>query len=132
MENQNIKELLEEAKTIAVFGLSSNTSKPSYKVSSYMQSKGYKIYPINPNEKEVLGEKSYSNLKELPEKPDIVDVFRRSETVLEIVDECIELDIKSIWFQLGVINEEAIEKAKKNGINVIVNKCIFVEHSKYF
>ncbi|MFN8674289.1 MAG: CoA-binding protein [Candidatus Sericytochromatia bacterium] len=132
MANNNIKEILKDSKTIAVVGLSSNPSRPSYDVSAYMQDNGYKIYPINPNENEVLGEKAYTTLKELPIKPDIVNVFRRSETVMPIVDECIELGIKNIWFQLGVVNYEAIEKAEKNNINVVYDKCILVEHSRNF
>ncbi|MFN4151592.1 MAG: CoA-binding protein [Candidatus Sericytochromatia bacterium] len=126
--NKNIKQTLEEIKTIAVVGLSSKPERASNGVSKYMMNNGYKIYPVNPVEKEILGEISYPDLKSLPIKPDLVNVFRSPETVMPIVDEAIELGIKKIWFQLGVVNEEAIKKALDAGIEVVVDKCIKVEH----
>lgn len=124
----NIKKTLEEIKTIAVVGLSSKPERASNDVSKYMMNNGYKIYPVNPIEKEILGEISYPDLKSLPIKPDLVNVFRNPETVMPIVDEAIEIGIKKIWFQLGVINKEAIKKALDAGIEVVVDKCIKVEH----
>jgi predicted CoA-binding protein len=130
VDDQQIREILKNAKTIAVVGLSSNPERPSHGVTRYMQGHGYKIYPVNPGETEVLGEKASPDLTGLPVIPDIVNVFRRSETVLPIVDECIAKGVKCIWFQLGVINYEAIEKASKNNIKTIVDKCILIEHRR--
>lgn len=124
--------LLKNAKTIAVVGLSANPTRISFSVTKYMQDQGYKIYPVNPFETEILGEKAYPDLKSLPIKPDIVNVFRRSELVMPIVDECIELNLNSVWFQLGVINEGAIKKAEEHNIKVVADKCILVEHNKIF
>ena len=97
--------LLRSAKTIAVVGLSSRRSRPSYGVSEYMQSKGYRIIPVNPNETEVLGEKAWSSLDEVPEQVDIVDVFRRSECVPDIVDAAIRIGARGVWLQEGVVHE---------------------------
>lgn len=126
--NKNIKQILEEVKTIAVVGLSSKPHRASNGVSRYMMDEGYTIIPVNPVEDQIFGLKSYSDLKSLPETPDLVNVFRSPETVMPIVDECIELGVKRIWFQLGVVNEEAIKKALDAGIEVVADKCIKVEH----
>ena len=131
MSNKEL-EVLKNSKTIAVVGLSSRPERASNGVSKYMKSRGYKIYPVNPMEEEILGEKSYPDIKSLPIVPDIVNVFRSPETVMPIVDECIEKGVKTIWFQLGVVNHPAIEKAAKNGITVIYDKCIKIEHSLLF
>jgi predicted CoA-binding protein len=130
MDDNKLREILKNAKTIAVVGLSSKPERPSYGVTRYMQSRGYKIYPVNPTETEVLGEKSYPDLSSLPVVPDIVDVFRRSEFVMPVVDECIAKGVKCIWFQLGVLNKEAIAKAEQNKITTVVDKCILVEHRR--
>jgi len=122
--------LLRSAKTIAVVGLSSRRSRPSYGVSEYMQSKGYRIIPVNPNETEVLGEKAYSSLEEVPEPVDIVDVFRRSECVPEIVDAAIRIGAKGVWLQEGVIHEAAADKAREAGLDVVMDRCILKEHRK--
>jgi len=127
-----IGELLERAKTIAVVGLSDNPMRPSHDVSAYMQSQGYRIIPVNPKIKSCLGEKSHASLLEVPEKIDIVDVFRRPEFVPQIVDQAIELKIPAIWMQLGVVNEAAAEKARKAGIFVVMDQCILVEHRVRF
>ncbi len=123
-----IPELLQEAKTIAVVGLSSKPDRSSYGVSAYMQQRGYKIIPVTPAETEVLGEKAYARLEDVPDKIDIVNVFRRSEYVPDIVDSAIAIGAKAIWTQLGVVHEEAAEKAEKAGLTVIMDRCIAVEH----
>ncbi len=116
-----VDEQLRNSKTIAVVGLSNNPERDSYRVSSYMQSQGYRIIPVNPVIEEALGEKSYPDLKSVPEPIDMVDVFRRSELVPPVVDEAIEVGVKYIWMQDGVVNEEAAAKAEAAGIPVIMN-----------
>ena len=127
-----IGELLKRTKTIAVVGLSDSPLRPSYGVSAYMQSHGYKIIPVNPSIKGALGEKAVASLAEIEEKIDMVDVFRRSEYVPELVDEAIRLKVPAIWLQEDVIHEEAAEKARKAGIFVVMDKCILKEHRRRF
>jgi predicted CoA-binding protein len=122
--------LLRNAKTIAVVGLSNRRSRPSYGVSEYMQSKGYRIIPVNPNETEILGEKSWASLEEIPERVDIVDIFRRPECVPEIVDAAIRIGAKGIWMQEGVVHDEAAGKARAAGLEVVMDRCILKEHRK--
>lgn len=123
-----IGDLLKRSKTIAVVGLSSNPMRPSFGVSKYMQGKGYRIIPVNPNESAVLGEKAYPSLSEVREKIDIVDVFRRSEFVPEIVDEAIRLKVPCLWLQEGVVHEAAAKKAQEAGMTVVMDHCILKEH----
>jgi uncharacterized protein len=123
-----ISELLANVKTIAVVGLSSDPMRPSFGVSQYMQRKGYRIIPVNPNEKTVLGEKAYGTLAEVPEKIDVVDVFRRPEFVPEVVDEAIRLKVPFLWLQEGVIHPSAANKAREAGITVVMDRCILKEH----
>ena len=125
-----ILELLKNYKTIAVVGLSSNPMRPSYDVTEYMQAAGYRIIPVNPNERKVLGEKSYARLEEVPEKIEIVNVFRRAEEVPAVVDSAIRVGAKVVWMQQGVENEEAAEKARAAGLVVIEDACILVEHRR--
>jgi len=125
-----ILELLKNYKTIAVVGLSSNPMRPSYDVTEYMQAAGYRIIPVNPNERKVLGEKSYARLEEVPEKIEIVNVFRRAEEVPAVVDSAIRVGAKVVWMQQGVENEEAAEKARAAGLMVIEDACILVEHRR--
>jgi len=125
-----ILELLKKCKTIAVVGLSSNPMRPSYGVTEYMQAAGYRIVPVNPNETEVLGEKSYARLEDVPEKIDIVNVFRRAEDVPPVVDSAIRVGAKVVWMQLGIENEEAAEKARAAGLVAIEDACILVEHRR--
>jgi predicted CoA-binding protein len=125
-----IGELLKQSKTIAVVGLSDSPLRPSYGVSAYMQSHGYHIIPVNPAIKGALGEKAVRTLADVQGKIDIVDVFRRSEFVPEIVDEAIRLKVPAIWLQEGVIHEAAAEKARKAGILVVMDKCILKEHRR--
>ncbi len=127
-----IGELLKRTKTIAVVGLSDSPLRPSYGVSAYMQSHGYRIIPVNPSIKGSLGEKAVASLAEIEEKIDMVDVFRRSEYVPDLVDEAIRLRVPAIWLQEDVIHEEAAEKARKAGIFVVMDKCILKEHRRRF
>ena len=122
-----VLELLQKYQTIAVVGLSSNPMRPSYAVTEYMQAAGYRIIPVNPNETEVLGEKSYARLEDVPEKIEIVNVFRRPEEVPPVVESAIRVGAKVIWMQLGIENEEAAEKARSVGLVVIEDACILVE-----
>lgn len=128
--DQQIKEVLQKARTIAVVGLSSNRLRASYGVSQYMQSAGYRIIPVNPNEKEVLGEKAYTRLEDVPEKIDIVDVFRRPEFVSPVVDAAIRVAARAIWMQEGVSDEAAAERARAAGLFVIMDSCILKEHRR--
>jgi predicted CoA-binding protein len=127
-----IRELLKRAKTIAVVGLSNSPLRPSHGVSAYMQTQGYRIIPVNPEIKGALGEKAYLSLRDVPEKIDIVNIFRRPEFVGEIVDQAIELKIPAIWMQEEVINEAAAEKARKAGMLVVMDRCILKEHKARF
>ena len=123
-----IADLLKSAKTIAVVGLSDSPLRPSHGVSAYMQTHGYRIIPVNPQVDEVLGERAYASLLDVPEKIDIVDIFRRPEFVGEIVDQAIRLRVSAIWMQEDVVNENAAEKARKAGIFVVMDHCILKEH----
>jgi len=132
VQTDPLTDLLKRAKTIAVVGLSDNPLRPSYGVSAYMQTQGYRIIPVNPQVNEVLGERAYASLLEVPEKIDIVNVFRRPEFVGEVVDQAIRLKVPVIWMQEEVINEEAAEKARKAGILVVMDRCILKEHRARF
>jgi uncharacterized protein len=127
-----ITELLRTARTIAVVGLSSKKTRPSHGVTDYMQHAGYRIIPVNPHEAEVLGEKAYPDLESVPEKIDIVDVFRRSEFVSDIVDAAIRIGARAIWLQEGVVDDVAAARARKAGLIVIMDRCILKEHRKRF
>ncbi|HEY2382613.1 MAG TPA: CoA-binding protein [Terriglobia bacterium] len=127
-----IQEILEAYKTIAVVGLSSQTWRPSYSVSRYMQSVGYRIIPVNPNEREVLGEKAYASLDEVPDPIEIVDIFRRPEFVPDIVEAAIRRKARVIWMQQGIIHEAAAERARSAGLEVVMDRCILVEHRSNF
>ena len=127
-----IAELLKRARTIAVVGLSANPLRPSYGVSAYMQSQGYRIIPVNPRVESCLGEKAYASLLEVPEKIDIVDIFRRPEFVEKVVDQAIQLKVPAIWMQEDVIHEAAAEKARQAGIFVVMDRCILKEHRARF
>jgi predicted CoA-binding protein len=127
-----ITELLKRAKTIAVVGLSNSPLRPSHGVSAYMQTQGYRIIPVNPEIKGSLGEKAYPSLSEVPEKIDIVNIFRRPEFVGEVIDQAIQLKIPAVWMQEEVINEAAAEKARKAGIFVVMDRCILKEHKARF
>jgi len=125
-------EILKTSRTIAVVGLSSRKHRPSYGVAQYLQSAGYRIIPVNPGETEILGEKCYARLEDIPEHVDIVDVFRRSEFVPEIVESAIRIGARGVWMQEGVIHPQAAERARRAGLFVIMNTCILKEHIKRF
>jgi predicted CoA-binding protein len=125
-----IPELLRKSKTIAVVGLSSKKFRPSYGVAEYLQAHGYRVIPVNPNEPEVLGEKSYASLEEVPEHIDIVDIFRRSEYVGPIVDSAIGIGANAVWMQEGVVHEDGARKAREAGIAVVMDRCILKEHMR--
>ncbi len=121
-------ELLRTSHVIAVVGLSSDEMRPSYGVAAYMQRAGYRIIPVNPNETEVLGEKAYARLEDVPEKIDIVDVFRRSVFVREVVESAIKIGAKAVWMQEGVVDEAAAETARAAGLQVVMDRCILKDH----
>lgn len=125
-----IPELLRASRTIAVVGLSNKRFRPSYSVAEYMQSQGYRIIPVNPNETEVLGEKAYPRLEDVSEHIDIVDIFRRSEFVPPIVESAIRLGVRAVWMQEGVVHEEAAKRAREAGLTVIMDRCILKEHMR--
>jgi hypothetical protein len=130
MNDTQMAALLSTAKTIAVVGLSSNPMRPSFGVSEYLQNHGYRIIPVNPRETEVLGEKCYGSLLEVPDSIDIVDIFRRSDGVPEVVDESIQKGTRCIWMQEGVVHAEASAKAEAAGIPVVMDLCILKEHRR--
>lgn len=125
-----IADILRECNTIAVVGLSSNPMRPSHEVSEYMQRAGYRIIPVNPNETEVLGEKSYARLEDVPDAIDVVNIFRRPEEVPPVVESAIRIGAPVVWMQLGIENEGAAEKARAAGLTVVEDACILVEHRK--
>ncbi|MBS1815585.1 MAG: CoA-binding protein [Acidobacteria bacterium] len=125
-----IRNMLTTAKTIAVVGLSDNPARTSYSVSRYMQNAGYRILPVNPTIQSVLGEQAYASLTDLPVKPDIVNVFRLPKAIPPIVDEMIALGLKQLWVQLGIRNEEAARRAEEAGIEVVMDRCIMIDHSR--
>jgi predicted CoA-binding protein len=126
---EEIKQILEKTKIIAVVGLSDNPDRTSYMVSEAMQNKGYRIIPVNPNVEQILGEKCYASLTDIPEQIDIVNVFRRSEFIGPIAEEAIKIKAKVLWLQQGVYNEEAASLAGNQGLSVIMDRCIKVEDS---
>jgi uncharacterized protein len=123
-------DLLRESKTIAVVGLSSNPLRPSHEVASYLERAGYQIIPVNPNESEVLGQKCYARLEDIPVPVDIVDVFRRPEYVPAVADSAIAIRAKCLWLQQGITHDQAVAKAQAAGLVVIQDACLFVEHRK--
>lgn len=124
------KEILNSSRTIAVVGLSPKPDRPSHTVASYLKANGYRIIPVNPQVGEVLGEVSYPDLGSIPEPVDVVDIFRRSEEVLAIVEEAIKIGAKTVWMQEGVINEEAAARAREAGLLVVMDRCMLKEHQK--
>lgn len=124
------EEILKGNPVIAIVGCSSNPERPSFRVASYMKEKGYTIVPVNPNEKEILGQTCYPDLTSVPGKVNVVDIFRRSEDVLPIAQEAVKKGASAVWMQEGVINEEAAACAREAGLKVVMNKCIKKEHEK--
>lgn len=127
-EYDAITEILKSSKTIAVVGLSNQRMRPSYGVAQYLQSAGYRIIPVNPNVTEVLGEQSYSRLQDAPVSVDMVDIFRRSEFVPEVVEAAIQIGARCVWMQEGVIHAGAAERAARAGLLVVMDKCTLKEH----
>lgn len=133
-EEETIGRILKESKTIAVVGLSPEPDRPSHGVAAYLKSKGYKIIPVNPAVPEVLGEKSYPDIKSIPAtvKVDVVDIFRRPEFVPPIVEDAIKIKAKAVWMQEGIVHEEAAKKARDAGLLVVMDRCMMKEHAKLF
>lgn len=127
---ETITAVLDTCKTIAVVGLSSNPHRPSYGVASYMRGRGYKVIPVNPNETVVFGQKSYASLKDIPEKIDLVDIFRRSDEAGKAVDEAIAIGAKAVWLQEGVIDNAATRRAVDAGLLVVMDRCWLKEHAR--
>lgn len=125
-----ISEILHNCRTIAVVGLSSKRFRPSYGVAEYLKRSGYRIIPVNPNETEVLGERSYPDLESIPEPVDLVDIFRRSEYVPEIVEAAIRIGAKAVWMQEGVVHEAAARRAEEAGLAVVMDRCILKDHRR--
>lgn len=132
LSDEKKKELLSSAKIIAVVGLSPKTDRPSNRVAQYMREHGYRIIPVNPQYTEILGEKSYNSLSDIPEQIDIVDIFMRAENVVPVVDEAVKRKPKAIWLQLGIVNDEARAIAEKNDIDFVQDYCIKLEHARLF
>lgn len=126
--HETIRRILDECRTIAVVGLSSDSSRPSHGVSGYMRLQGYTVIPVNPNETEVFGEKSYPDLASVPEKIELVDVFRRSEEAGKAVDDAIAVGAKAVWLQEGVIDRDAAQRALDAGLLVVMDRCWLKEH----
>jgi uncharacterized protein len=132
VQSDPIFDVLRRARTIAVVGLSDNPLRPSHGVAAYLQSQGYRIIPVNPQIRAALGEKAYRSLLEVPEKIDIVDIFRRPEFVEEVVDQAIQLKVPAVWMQEEVIHEKAAQKARAAGLFVVMDRCILLEHRARF
>ncbi len=134
MREEDIKEILSNSKTVAVVGISPKEDRPSYIVASYLKSKGYRIIPVRPDGEEILGEKIYHSLTEIPKEfnVEVVDIFRKSEDVPPIVDEAIRRRARVVWMQEGIIHQEAGEKAEKAGLKVVMDRCMKKEHQRLF
>ncbi len=128
---ETIEEILDECRTIAVVGLSSNTARPSYGVASYMRQNGYQVIPVNPNETEVFGDKSYASLADVPPGVQLVDIFRRSDEAGRAVDEAIAIGAKAVWLQEGVIDQAAAQRAVDAGMLVVMDRCWLKEHHRF-
>ena len=128
--DQMMKDILLSAKTIASVGLSSNQEKESYWIVSYLKDQGYRIIPVNPTADEILGEKAYPDLESVPEKIDVVQVFRKPEDVPPVVDSAIKVGAKVVWMQEGIVNEEAAQKAREAGLQVVMDACMRVTHRR--
>lgn len=131
-DTAGLRRLLQETRRIAVVGLSANPNRPSHSVASYMIAHGYEIVPVNPACDEVLGQKCYARLTDIPGPVDMVDVFRKPEEVLPLVDDAIAIGARSLWLQLGVINPEAAQRAAAAGLEVVMDHCVKIEHARLF
>ncbi len=129
-QDHMLKEILQSIKTIAVVGLSSNPAKESYSIASYLKDQGYRIIPVNPTVSEILGEKSYPDVQSIPEKVDVVQIFRKSEDVPPVVDDAIKAGAKVVWMQEGIVNEEAAQTAQQAGLQVVMDACMRATHRR--
>jgi predicted CoA-binding protein len=129
-DDREVRALLKDSRTIAVVGLSSKPWRDSYHVAEYLQRAGYRIIPVNPKETEVLGEKAYASLLDVPEAVDVVDVFRRAELTPDIAREAVRVGAKALWLQLGIVNEDAARIAEEGGLSVIMGLCLMIEHDR--
>jgi len=127
-----LRRILKESRTIAVVGLSAEWHRPSYFAAKYMQEHGYRIIPVNPRYREILGEKCYASLREVPERIDLVDVFRRTADVMPIAEDAIAIGAKVLWQQLGVKNEQAAGRARAAGLEAVTDRCVKIEHGRLF
>jgi predicted CoA-binding protein len=127
-----LRRILHESRTLAVVGLSADWFRPSYFAAKYMQEHGYRIIPVNPKYESILGEKCYKSLRDIPEKVDLVDVFRKSNDVMPIAEEAIAIGAKVLWQQLGVKNEAAAAKARAAGLEAVMDRCVKIEHGRLF
>jgi len=132
MTDDQIRWFLTAARTIAVVGLSEKPWRPSHGVSEYMQSRGYRIIPVNPNLDQVLGEQAYARLEDVPEAIDIVNIFRRPEAVAPIIESAIRIGARMVWMQEGVVDRAAAERARAAGLAVVMDRCILKEHRRHF
>ncbi len=128
----NLKRILKSSRVIAVVGLSANWWRPSFFVAKYLQDHGYRVIPVNPVYQEVLGEKCYASLKDVPEKIDMVDCFRKAEEIPALAEDAVAIGAKCLWMQLGVVNEAAAARAREAGLDVIMDRCVKIEHGRLF
>ncbi len=129
--NPEAKKILKNSRTIAVVGLSSSPEKASFRVASYLKSAGYKVIPVNPNEQQIMADRCYACLADIPEKVDVVDIFRRPEDVPPIVRDAIRIGAKAVWMQLGIVNEDAATEARNAGLSVVMDECMMVKHRQF-
>jgi len=129
---QTLRRILKENRVIAVVGLSANWYRPSYFAAKYMLDHGYRVIPVNPTYQEVLGQKCYPALRDIPERVDIVDCFRKSEEIMPLAEDAIAIGAKALWLQIGVINEAAAARAREAGLDVVMNRCVKIEHARLF
>ena len=127
---QVIDEIVENYKVVAVVGLSPKPDRPSYRVAEYLKQHGYRIIPVNPGQREILGEKCYPSLKDIPFPVEVADIFRNVEAIPAIVDEAIEVGAKAVWMQLGLVEPESARKAREAGLQVVMDRCLKVEHAR--
>lgn len=127
---EQTEDILKSYRTVAIVGLSAKEDRPSHGVARYLKSRGYRIIPVNPAETEVLGEKSYPDLVSVPEPVEVVDIFRRAVDVPPVVEQAIKVGAKAVWMQLGIVNEEAAEKARQAGLKVVMDRCMKIELEK--
>lgn len=129
-DDSNLKEILRSAKTIATVGLSTNPEKDSYRIASYLKGQGYRVIPVNPTASEILGEKAYPDVQSIPEKVDVVQVFRKPEDVPPVVEDAIRAGAKVIWMQEGIVHEQAAQQARQAGLQVVMDACMRSSHRR--